>query len=110
MAVLKEKPKQMSQMDEMAQHARAATELLKALAHESRLMILCMLVEGEKSVGELEQLMDLRQSNVSQQLARLRLDGLVIARRDGQSMYYAIKSEEAQLLIGLLNEMYCKKI
>ncbi len=64
-------------MEDMGEHARAAADLLKALAHETRLMILCLLFEGEKSVSELEQLMLLRQPSVSQQLARLRFDGLV---------------------------------
>jgi ArsR family transcriptional regulator len=69
----------------MAPRAREASEFLKALAHESRLMILCDLLHGEKSVGELEALLARRQSTVSQQLARLRLEGLVSARRDGKT-------------------------
>ena len=64
-------------VDQMADNAREASEFLKALAHESRLMILCNLLDGEKSVGELEDFLSLRQSTVSQQLARLRLEGLV---------------------------------
>src|SRR5205807_1903452 len=75
-------------VDKMAESAREATEFLKALAYESRLLILCDLLEGEKSVGELETFLDLRQSTVSQQLARLRLEGLVAARREGKTIYY----------------------
>ena len=70
----------------MGEHAREASDFLKALAHESRLMILCDLLQGEKSVGELEALLSRRQSSVSQQLARLRLEGLVCARRDGKAI------------------------
>jgi DNA-binding transcriptional ArsR family regulator len=73
-------------VDRMGEHAREASELLKALAHEGRLMILCDLLRGEKSVGELEALLSRRQSTVSQQLARLRLEGLVSTRRDGQTV------------------------
>ncbi len=62
-------------VDRMADRAREASDFLKALAHESRLMILCNLLDGEKSVGELEAYLSLRQSAVSQQLARLRLEG-----------------------------------
>jgi ArsR family transcriptional regulator len=68
-------------VDRMGEHAREASEFLKALAHEGRLMILCDLLRGEKSVGELEALLSRRQSTVSQQLARLRLEGLNAPRR-----------------------------
>ncbi len=95
-------------MEDMGEHARAAADLLKALAHETRLMILCLLVEGEKSVGELEQLMLLRQPSVSQQLARLRFDGLVKARRDGRTIYYTLGSEEAKKVVTLIYDLYCK--
>ena len=80
----------------MALRAHEASEFLKALAHESRLMILCDLLQGEKSVGELEALLERRQSSVSQQLARLRLEGLVAARRDGKTIYYSIASDKAR--------------
>ncbi|MDH3581829.1 MAG: metalloregulator ArsR/SmtB family transcription factor [Hyphomicrobiales bacterium] len=95
-------------MEQMGEHARAASDLLKALAHETRLMILCLLVEGEKSVGELEQLMMMRQPSVSQQLARLRFDRLVSARRDGRTIYYSLGSEEAKKVVTLLYDLYCK--
>jgi DNA-binding transcriptional ArsR family regulator len=95
-------------MEEMGEHARAASDLLKALAHETRLMILCLLVEGEKSVGELERLMLMRQPSVSQQLARLRFDRLVNARREGRTIYYSLGSEEAKQVVTLLYDLYCK--
>ena len=71
----------------MLANARQASDLLKALSHEVRLMILCFLIKGEKSVGEIEKMLELRQPAVSQQLARLRADGLVEARRNGKSIY-----------------------
>jgi DNA-binding transcriptional ArsR family regulator len=95
-------------VDRMADSAREASEFLKALAHESRLMILCDLLRGERSVGELEQLLSLRQSTVSQQLARLRLEGLVAARRDGKTIYYSIASDKVRAIIGVLYESFCR--
>lgn len=97
------------QFDEMTQHAENATELLKALASESRLMILCLLVEGEKSVGQLHELTNRIQSSVSQELARLRRQDLVESRRDGKKVYYSIKSKEAKSIIAVLHEIYCKR-
>jgi DNA-binding transcriptional ArsR family regulator len=76
--------------------------LNEALGHESRLMILCDLLHGERLVGELEALLSRRQSTVSQQLARLRLEGLVSARRDGKTIYYGIASDTARSTIGAL--------
>jgi DNA-binding transcriptional ArsR family regulator len=94
-------------IDRMGQHAREASELLKALAHEGRLMILCGLLHGEKSVGELEALLSRRQASVSQQLARLRLEGLVCARRDGRMIYYSIANDKARSVIAALYESFC---
>lgn len=74
----------------LVEQARKAAELLKALSHESRLMILCMLSEREMSVSEIEECMDLPQATVSQQLARLRQDKLVSTRRSGRLIYYRI--------------------
>jgi DNA-binding transcriptional ArsR family regulator len=95
-------------IDRMAPRAREASDFLKALAHESRLMILCDLLQGEKSVGELEALLARRQSTVSQQLARLRLEGLVSPRRDGKAIYYSIASDKARAIIGALYDSFCK--
>lgn len=85
--------------------ARRATDMLKALSHEGRLLILCLLAEREHTVSEIEDIMDMPQAAVSQQLARLRLDGLVTCRRDGRSIYYASASAEAAKLISTLHEM-----
>lgn len=97
------------ELDRMAENAKRASEFLKALAHESRLMILCILAEGEKSVSELEEILSLRQPTVSQQLARLRGDGLVATRRDGKTIYYSLASEEARVVIGAVYDVFCRK-
>lgn len=94
----------------MAESAKEASDLLRALAHEARLMILCMLVEGEKSVSELEAFLEMRQPTVSQQLARLRADRLVKARREGKTIYYSLASEEARKVLAVLYDLYCKDI
>jgi DNA-binding transcriptional ArsR family regulator len=94
--------------DKMLDSAKEASEFLKALAHESRLVILCLLIDGPKSVGELEQLLGLRQSAVSQQLARLRADDLVEARREGKNIYYSIARPEVVEIIGSLYRAFCK--
>ena len=94
-------------MDELLENAKLASNFLKALANENRLIILCCLAEGEKNVGELESMLGIRQPSLSQQLARLRVDGLVATRRDSKQIYYRLASEEAQQIIGLLYEMFC---
>src|SRR3984957_20485540 len=91
----------------MGEHAREASELLKALAHEGRLLILCDLLHGEKSVGELEALLSRRQASVSQQLARLRLEGLLSTRRDGRTIYYATANQRQLSLVGALYPSFC---
>jgi ArsR family transcriptional regulator len=93
--------------DEMMDQAQAASNFLKALAHEGRLMILCHLSSGEKSVTELEQLLQSRQAAVSQQLARLRLEGLVSCRRDGKTIYYSLHDPKAARLIEVVYDMFC---
>ena len=98
-----------NELDRMADNAKRASAFLKALAHESRLMILCILADGEKSVSELEQELGLRQPTVSQQLARLRADGLVATRRDGKVINYSLASEEARVIIGAVYEVFCRK-
>jgi ArsR family transcriptional regulator, virulence genes transcriptional regulator len=95
--------------DAMLDSAREATEFLKALAHESRLLILCLLIERERTVGELEQILDLRQSAVSQQLARLRAEDLVEARREGKNIYYSIARPEVVAVVGSLYQAFCKR-
>jgi DNA-binding transcriptional ArsR family regulator len=87
--------------------ADQASELLKALANRHRLLIVCQLIEKERSVGELAALLKLRDSTVSQHLALLRKDGVVTARRDGQTIWYAISSAPVRELIGTLYRTYC---
>jgi len=93
--------------DQMHTSAIAAEELLKAMANRHRLMILCQLIEGERSVGELAELLSLRDSTVSQHLALLRKDGLVATRREGQTIWYSIASEPARLLVETLYQIFC---
>ena len=97
------------ELERMVGNARRASDFLKALAHESRLMILCILAEGEKSVSEREDILSLRQPTVSQQLARLRADGLVSTRRDGKAIYYNLASDEARVVIGAIYDVFCRK-
>lgn len=97
------------EIEAMADSAREASEFLKALAHESRLLILCKLADGEKHVGELEEALDIRQSTVSQQLARLRLEGLVTYRRDGKQVFYSLAKDDVRKVIKLLFDIFCKK-
>ncbi len=91
----------------MQTNARRASQLLKALSNEHRLLILCRLADGEKSVGELESMIGLSQSALSQHLARLRRDELVKTRREAQTIYYSLIGEEATQVIDVLYGMYC---
>ncbi len=93
--------------DDMATRAAEAAGFLKTLAHEGRLMILCHLCGGEKSVGTLEALLGIRQAAVSQMLARLRDENLVKTRRDGKTVYYALADGRTEAVIGLLHSLYC---
>ncbi|MEN9409114.1 MAG: hypothetical protein RL216_1088 [Pseudomonadota bacterium] len=93
---------------EMTERATAAAAFLKALSHEGRLMILCHLSSGEKSVTELERLLDQRQAAVSQQLARLRLEGLVACRREGKAIFYSIQDPKVSRTIALVYDMFCR--
>lgn len=94
-------------MDKMMSNACDASALLKAISHEGRLMILCALVTGEKSVTELEVLLHARQAAVSQQLARLRMEGLVIPRRDGKTIYYSLADDRPRRILETIYEMFC---
>jgi DNA-binding transcriptional ArsR family regulator len=96
-------------LDRMTQNARLASEFLKALSHETRLLLLCLLSSGERSVTDLENTLALRQPTVSQQLARLRLDGLVTTRRDGKTVYYSIADDDIKRVIALLYDIFCKE-
>jgi len=89
--------------------AGKASELMKTLGHKDRLMVLCHLISGEKSVGELAGLLDIPQSPLSQHLARMRKEKLVTTRREAQTIYYSIASEEAARIVGLMHELYCRR-
>jgi DNA-binding transcriptional ArsR family regulator len=93
--------------DIMEAAADRASELLKALSNRHRLLIICQLIEGERSVGDLAQFLGLRDSTVSQHLALLRKDGLVSARRDAQTIFYSIASEPAREVLTTLYRVYC---
>lgn len=99
-----------AELEQMIERARDASEMLKALSHESRLVLLCILAEGEKSVTELEQLLGERQSTVSQQLARLRLDRLVTTRRDGKTIYYSLANEDVRKILTVLYDVFCRPV
>jgi ArsR family transcriptional regulator len=92
---------------QLAQNAETAASFLKSLAHEGRLMILCHLGSGEKSVGELEEKLQMRQAAVSQMLARLREDNLVKTRREGKTIYYSLADDNTQKIIDLLYAQFC---
>lgn len=94
-------------VDAFQDNARQAADLLKALANDRRLMILCILSKGEMAVNELERRINLRQSALSQHLARLRRDGLVVARRESHNVFYALAGEEAIRVIETLASLYC---
>lgn len=91
----------------MMQNACEASAFLKAISHEGRLMILCHLSTGEKSVTELERLLSARQAAVSQQLSRLRQEGLVAPRREGKTIYYRLADPRAARILDVVYEMFC---
>ncbi|HUF80327.1 MAG TPA: metalloregulator ArsR/SmtB family transcription factor [Burkholderiales bacterium] len=86
------------------------TDLLKAMANPSRLMILCQLAEGEKSVGEMETVIGLSQSGLSQHLAVLRRKGIVSTRREAQSIFYSLASKEVEEIMAALYRVFCAKV
>jgi DNA-binding transcriptional ArsR family regulator len=95
-----------SHLGTLASRARDASLFLKAMAHPNRLMILCILCEGERSVSELEQLLALRQPTVSQQLARLREDGLVKTRRQGKTIYYSLAGNDVRVIVESVDRVF----
>ena len=94
-------------VDAMQAQASRASALLGAMRNEKRLLILCQLVQEERSVNELAELLDARQSTVSQHLALLRRDGLVVARSEGQSHLYSLAGPEARAILETLQTLYC---
>ncbi|MBU2982804.1 metalloregulator ArsR/SmtB family transcription factor [Lentibacter algarum] len=93
--------------DRFMENATNASNFLKTVSHEGRLMILCHLVTGEKSVTELEELLSARQAAVSQQLSRLRLEGLVTPRREGKAIYYRLADDRPKRILELVYDMFC---
>ena len=93
--------------EDMRGSADEACELLKALGNRHRLMILCQLVDGERSVGELAAFLGIRDSTVSQHLALLRREKLIAGRREGQTIWYRIESEPARDILMALYNAYC---
>ncbi|MCW8836018.1 MAG: metalloregulator ArsR/SmtB family transcription factor [Rhodospirillales bacterium] len=96
-------------LERIHNNAQRASRLLKAMSNQHRLLILCQLVPGEKSVGELEEIIGLSQSALSQHLARLRRDELVATRREAQTIYYSLSGEEACAVIETLYTLYCEQ-
>jgi ArsR family transcriptional regulator, virulence genes transcriptional regulator len=92
---------------DMAATAEQVSDLMKALSSPKRLMILCQLAGGERSVGEIARLLDMRDAAVSQQLGLLRRENLVVARREGQSIFYSLERDDVRRLIAFLYETYC---
>lgn len=95
-------------LDAMLASAHDAADFLKAISHEGRLMILCHLSTGEKSVTELEELLSARQAAVSQQLSRLRVEGLVTPRREGKAIYYSLTDRRAVKMLEMVYDLFCK--
>ena len=95
-------------IERMMENATTAANFLKALGHEGRLMILCHLATGEKSVTELEDLLSARQAAVSQQLSRLRLEGMVKPRRDGKAIYYSLADDRPRQIMEIVYDMFCR--
>lgn len=94
-------------IEHMQETAEKVSDLMKVLAHPKRLLVLCQLVEGERSVGELARLLEVREQAMSQQLALLRKDGLVGTRREGQTIYYALARNDIAPLLDFLYRTYC---
>lgn len=96
------------ELNHLEQKAPQASTLLKAMSNQSRLLILCQLIEGEKSVGQLERIVGLSQSALSQHLARLRRDKLVKTRREAQTIFYSLHGDQALCVIKTLYALYCQ--
>ena len=103
------KDKTPPELDAVVEKAKSASSFLKAVSHEGRLMILCHLVSGEKSVTELEDLISARQAAVSQQLSRLRIEGLVVPRRDGKTIYYRLADDKPKRVLEVIYDLFCQE-
>jgi len=107
MTMANKKPGPAFDLAAMQAHAGDAAQLLKALANERRLQVLCLLAAGERSVGEINDLLDLSQSALSQHLAVLREEGLVRTRREAQTIFYALAPGPAAAVMETLHGIYC---
>lgn len=94
-------------LNQMEKSATRACSLMKTLGHKDRLMILCHLADGEKSVSEIARLLGIPQSPLSQHLSRMRKESLVNTRREAQTIYYSVKSGEASQIVKVLYDLYC---
>ena len=94
-------------LTQMTRSASRASALMKTLGHKDRLLILCHLADGEKSVGQIAALLEISQSPLSQHLSRMRKEGLVDTRREAQTIYYSLKSGEASRIVEVLYELFC---
>ena len=97
-----------ARMEELQHNALRVAALLKAMANPARLVILCQLAEGERSVGELERAVGLSQSGISQHLAVLRRGDVVASRREGQTVFYSLASAQVVTLMGTLHAVFCR--
>ena len=100
-------PRELFDIDAMQEQAHRASSLLSAMCNEKRLILLCQLVETERSVNELAELLSAAQSTVSQHLSLLRREGLVKARRHGQTQFYSLAGDEARAILETLQSLYC---
>ena len=98
-----------SGMKAMRRHSGEAASMMRALSHEARLRVLCELVDGEKTAGDLVARSGLSQSALSQHLAKLRAEGLVATRREAQAIFYRLDDPKAARLLGVLYEIYCRR-
>jgi len=96
-----------AQFDHLVGRAEKTAELLKTMGHGSRLVILCLLLEGEKTVSEIENVLQQPQATVSQHLARLRQDKLLVTRRSGRKIYYRLASQEVRATIETIYQLFC---
>jgi DNA-binding transcriptional ArsR family regulator len=97
-------------LQDMLNNSAKAVKLLKAVSNERRLLILCHLLAGELSVGEMNDKLGLSQSALSQHLALLRRNKLVKTRKEAQTVFYSMNSKEAEAVIGLMHNLYCAKL
>ena len=97
----------MNESDILLENPKKTSNLLKSLANDNRLIIVCTLANGEHNVSQLEESLDIRQPTLSQQLARLRADKMVETRRESKQVYYKLSNYDAELILELIFELFC---